>query len=308
VRGSSLLVLAAATGCQLVGGYADFDYGTTSSPEPLEHPCDVLPESKTDAGGLAVMMRVNLHDDSCFWMDRTEVTVEQYARWEDAVPAEGPGGPEWEQAWCRWKTTRSEPGHDTADACRATLLPLDLEPFASRKPMRCVDFCDAEAFCRWADKRLCYDAGVLGVQGPRTGPQEWRLACTNARSTTYPWGDEPASVCNTGQGPDAECIGVTPTCGPFPVGEKAGCKTRSGIVDLLGNVAEWVYSCNYVDPSNPSAPTGCLTLGGGYDEPLQDCNVEKTTMSNDRSPALGFRCCADLTGSEEGTVLEATRR
>lgn len=307
-RGLSLLALTAIAGCQLVGGYAEFDYDTEPATAPPEHACNVLPEFKTDENGLAVMIRVNLRDDACLWMDRTEVTVEQYAHWESAIPAEGPGAPEWEQTWCRWKTGRNEPSRDLTDACRAAILPFDLEPFAPRKPMRCVDFCEAEAFCRWADKRLCYDAGVLGVQGPQSRRLEWRLACTNAQSTAYPWGNEPESVCNTGQGPDEECVGVSPTCGPVPVGEKAGCKTPSGIVDLLGNVAEWVYSCNYVDPANPLEPRGCLTLGGGYDEPLQNCNIERTTMSDVRSPALGFRCCADLTGPEEEAVLDATRR
>lgn len=291
----------ASCGCQLVGDYAEFDYGTP--PEPAEHhPCDVLPSAKDDDRGLAVMARIDIPDQKCFWVDRTEVTVEQYVRWQNDVPADGV---EWEPTWCAWKGDRTDPISAAGDACVAEFFRFDLQPFAPRKPMRCVDFCEAEAFCRWAGKRLCYDSSGVGVQGPRGNPQEWHLTCNNQQSTPYPWGNTAGDFCNTDQSEDG-CLDATVTCGPVPVGQEEECSTPGGVVDLLGNVAEWVFSCNYVDSERPLEPTACLTRGGGYDDPLRACDAELNVPSDDRRPALGFRCCADLT-TEEDLATRATR-
>jgi formylglycine-generating enzyme required for sulfatase activity len=301
VRFPTLFVSIASCGCQLVAGYEEFDY-VRSAPEP-GHACETLPTAKDDDRGLAVMARVDLKDQTCLWMDRTEVTVEQYRGWQDEVPA---NGVEWEPTWCDWKGDRANPVGDPDDACVSELLPLDLQPFAARKPMRCVDFCEAEAFCRWAGKHLCYDAAGLGVQGPRGFPQEWLLACTNQMTTRYPWGTDTKDVCNTGQDAEA-CLGASGTCGPVTVGQKSDCSTPRGVVDLLGNVSEWVFSCNFVDSTRPLEPSPCLTRGGGYDAALQACDIESTIAGDARQPSLGFRCCANLTSAEE-LLVRSTRQ
>ena len=291
-----VFVSLATCGCQLVGDYAEFDYGAPS--EPAEHPCSVLPSAKDDERGLSVMARIDMDDQKCFWVDRTEVTVEQYEIWQDDVPADGIA---WEPTYCNWKGDRADPIGDASDACVAELLPFDLQPFAPRKPMRCVDFCEAEAFCRWANKHVCYDSSGVGIQGPRGFPQEWHLSCNNHQTTRYPWGNTTEDFCNTGQSAD-ECLDATGTCGPVTVGQEAECSTPGGVVDLLGNVAEWVFSCNHVDSERPLEPTACLTRGGGYDDPLRACDAEANVMSDVRDPSLGFRCCADLTTEEELAV------
>lgn len=301
VRIRLFLALIVLGGCQLVGGYEEFDYATPSQEE--RHACDVLPGVKDDALELAVMTRVNMRGDDCFWMDRTEVTVEQYRRFESDVPS---NDVDWVTPWCDWKSERTDPMGDPDDECVAQFFPFDTQPFAPKKPMRCVDFCEAEAFCQWAGKRLCYDTAGTGVQGPRGFPFEWRIACTNGLTTRYPWGNELISDCNTGQS-ESSCIDVTGTCGPVPVGLNDGCSTPSGIADLLGNVAEWIFSCNLVDSTEPAMPVGCLTRGGGYDEPLVACEAEATLLNDVRAPALGFRCCADLTTDEE-VAVSSTRR
>lgn len=288
--------------CQVVGGYDEFYAGTAAPPLP-PHACDALPLAKDDPAGFSVMTRVDVPERSCVWMDRTEVTVEQYQRWQSDVDSDSIA---WEPDWCTWKRTRTDPIGDPEDACAAELLHFDLQPFAPRKPMRCVDFCEAEAFCRFAGKRICYDPGGLGVQGPRGFPQEWQLACTNGLTTRYPWGNPEADVCNVGQSA-TECIGASATCGPLAVGQEAECVNERGIVDLTGNVAEWVFSCNFPDSDEPDQPSGCLARGGGYDEPLETCQRELIIANDTRTPSLGFRCCADLTADEELRVKPIPR-
>jgi formylglycine-generating enzyme len=294
----AIALFLALSACQVVGGYADFDY---EAPRPLKpsHPCDPLPLVKDDAAGLTTMVRVDVPGARCVWIDRTEVTVEQYTRFQREVPNDEVT---WEPTWCAWKVSRSDPAATANDTCRAELLDFDVQPFAPKKPIRCVDFCDAEAFCRWGGKHICYDLSGIGATGPRGFPQEWLLACTNGLTTRYPWGNETQVVCNTDQMPD-RCIGQQATCGAYQVDKKPDCKNARGTSDLLGNVAEWVFACNFVDSEDPPGPTGCLVRGGGYDGPLAPCDLEQTLFNDTRTPSLGFRCCADLTPAEEEATL-----
>jgi formylglycine-generating enzyme required for sulfatase activity len=168
--------------------------------------------------------------------------------------------------------------------------------------MRCIDFCDAEAYCRWTDKHLCYDRASLGNQGPSGVPPEWLLGCTNSRATVYPWGNVAADgACNFGQ-TASRCVADSPTCGPHVEGGITTCKNARGVLDQLGNVAEWVFSCTFVDSEHPLQPTRCLTRGGGYDDPPQACSFERTISADSRTPSLGFRCCSDLTAAEQVKV------
>jgi formylglycine-generating enzyme required for sulfatase activity len=88
------------------------------------------------------------------------------------------------------------------------------------------------------------------------------------------------------------------TCGVQRGGEYSQCVTKTGVYDLLGNVDEWLYDCNAA-PADSSSPRGCLTMGGGYDAPVESCRLEHTLRNDTRLPSLGFRCCAALTGPEE---------
>jgi formylglycine-generating enzyme required for sulfatase activity len=126
-------------------------------------------------------------------------------------------------------------------------------------------------------------------------------ACTNGFTSVYPWGNSVGADperCNTEQ-LAASCITSRAVCGVLPAGEKTNCRTPGGVVDMLGNVAEWAFSCNLLDADQTMSPTGCMVLGGGYDTGLISCNVERTLPNDTRSPSLGFRCCADLTLAEE---------
>jgi formylglycine-generating enzyme len=295
----SIAFFVALSACQEVAGYSDFEYGAPP-PKPT-HSCDPLAHVKEDDAGLTTMVRVDLPGARCVWIDRTEVTVEQYARFQREVPNDEIV---WEPAWCTWKIARSDPAGTAGDICRAQLLDFDLQPFAPQKPIRCVDFCDAEAFCSWSGKHLCYDTTGIGTTGPRGFPQEWLLACTNGLTTRYPWGNETQAVCNTNQRPDS-CIGQQATCGAYQVDKKLDCENARGATDLLGNVAEWVFACNFIDPDDAPGPTGCLARGGGYDEPLASCDLDRTLLNDTRTPSLGFRCCADLTPAEEAMLLSA---
>lgn len=276
--------------CQVIGGYEEFEAARNAIPG-----CSALPTSKSDERGLALMARIDMQGGSCVWMDVTEVTVGQFNEWLDDPDVEPI---KWDTAWCSWKRTREDPATSPAAAsCRAAIDPRESQPFSIEKPIRCVDWCEAEAFCEWASKRLCNDFGHSGTQAKGV-PHEWREACSNAQTTAFPWGDSPyGAKCNTDQTTNA-CLVEAAVCGAFAVESWPECSSRAGVHDLLGNVAEWVYSCNLQAQSDANEPTSCLALGGAYDEPRKDCFDDASYSNDTRSPEVGFRCCDKLTALE----------
>lgn len=301
VRALTSSLLAAQLGaCQWLGGFDEF----SGASEANASACAALMPVKEDDAGLGLMSRVDIPNSECFWIDQEEVSVANYQRWQSAVAADAVS---WDPTWCAWKRERSDPISDRDDACAKQILSFDLQPFAPNKPMRCVDFCEAEAFCRWAGKHLCHASDAFGVQGPRDAVREWFLACSNTLTTAYPWGNERDDLrCNTGQTSE-NCITLRPTCGVLPSGEKSQCTSSTGVVDLLGNVAEWVYSCNLITPEQANAPSGCGVRGGGYDASLESCNDESTLQNDSRLPSLGFRCCSDLSPAEKLRIANVNR-
>ncbi|MEZ4227477.1 MAG: SUMF1/EgtB/PvdO family nonheme iron enzyme [Polyangiaceae bacterium] len=156
-------------------------------------------------------------------------------------------------------------------------------------PAGCADWCDAWAFCSWAGKRLC---GKLGggplTKDEITQPQvsEWAHACTQGGSSLYPWGDSPANNCNFGPCSGGYCthlVGSHPQCtGTAP--------PFDGVFDLLGNVYEFVESCDL----NP-ATLGCYAVGSSYYDGQKACSegVWKATALAQGYDDFGIRCCAD---------------
>ena len=157
-------------------------------------------------------------------------------------------------------------------------------PLPPHRPAIHVCWHEAEAFCRWAGRRLPTEA-------------EWELAASTPQKRAFPWGDAPPDAWRANL--DA-AAGWTVDVAALPEGDSAyGCR------QLIGNVWEWTasdfqpYPGFVVDPykeySAPwfSSPHKVLRGGCWATRARLLRNTWRNFYPPDRRDVLaGFRTCA----------------
>ena len=220
-----------------------------------------------------------------FLIDEREVTNADYLTCvtTDGAPCAPPGPCDGQAVW--------NPSGES--------FPAGLE----EHPVRCVSWAAAYTYCHWLGKRLCTEA-------------EWERACVGGAHRTFPWGDdwpqtpETHANCQTGSCHD-DYAGDTAPAGTFT----EGATPETAIVDLAGNVSEWVFDCFTADYEtlSPDTPTGAcpdqgpnaantelrVHRGGSYDslKGFLRCSARSQAFENPTSAVyprtVGFRCCRD---------------
>jgi len=195
-----------------------------------------------------------------FCMDVTEVTVEAYARCVSAGSCTKPDTDE----FCNWGQSGK-----------------------GNHPVNCVDWYQAEAYCKWVGKRLPTE-------------QEWEYGARGgSRQLEYPWGSEAPGrrACWSGEGND---LGKGNPHGTCPVGSHPSGDSPFGLHDMAGNVGEWVQDCDRPYPSSasnncagPSSGSPRVNRGGGWisGDPSNLRGSNRDSITPDRRfNFLGFRC------------------
>ncbi len=204
-----------------------------------------------------------------FWIDRSEVTNDQYRQ---CVAAGACGPPE-------------ESGSYTRDTYYGDSAYDDY-------PVIYVTWHQAVAYCEWAGARLPTEA-------------EWEYAACGPDAERFPWGDEPdrtrlnycdtnCLLANADQTFDDGYADTAPV-GTYPTGT-GWCAA----LDMIGNAWEWVadwFSYYYpsgrqVNPTGP--PTGVFRVirGGSWDTHLDHarCTYRNWFDPTSTHDSIGFRC------------------
>jgi formylglycine-generating enzyme required for sulfatase activity len=173
-----------------------------------------------------------------FYMDRFEVINERYSRFVSA--------------------TKREPS-------RFIRYPQLNHP---KQPVVGIGWQNAEAYCRWSDKRLPTE-------------EEWEKAARGTDGRTWPWGNEDDPKRFNGRA--AEYFA------PVPVGSYAAGDSTYGAADMAGNVWEMTSSAWKGDAK--------AIRGGSFLNRLSEVRVTvRWAASDDARGAnwLGFRCAREV--------------
>lgn len=240
---------------------------------------------KDRAAGPQEFPQRRVHLDA-FWIDRYEISNVDYLLFVLGT------GAEWPQFW------RENPFSEKI----------------AQHPVINVSWHEADAYCRWAGKRLPTEA-------------EWEKAARGEHGSIFPWGDEPAGWIKSNIAHPGSKRGFKyPPLANVSRYDKG--VSPYGVYQLAGNVSEWV--ADWFDPqyyrrgidANPQGPeTGELKVfrGGSWNE---DPEVARSAGRNaglpDRKSYLtGFRCAKSVIDnqfsdahsrtSEESSILKARR-
>jgi len=223
-------------------------------PPPLPRDMVLIPESdavigsephKTPFANETPRQKVHLQ---AFYIDKYEVTNEDYKRFCDA-------------------TGRIHPGY---------FVKGNYPEGSARRPVVMISWVDADAYARWAGKRLPSEL-------------EWEAAAAGVSARTWPWGDvwDPAAA-NTRES------GAT---GTADVGSHSADISAFGVYDLGGNVSEWTADWYQPYPGNTRKEKEYgqqfKALRGGSFQVSKEfarCQFRARLPDGFRSMDLGFRC------------------
>jgi formylglycine-generating enzyme required for sulfatase activity len=134
-------------------------------------------------------------------------------------------------------------------------------------PVTGVSWYDAQAYCAWEGARLPAEA-------------EWERAAAGLEGRKYPWGNDPQ---NEKRANFAFNVGSPTPVGLYPAGA-----TPEGIVDMTGNVWEWIED-EYQHSSDRVLRGGSFTYSSWNRRFLtRDCSAP-----GNRDNWTGFRCARD---------------
>jgi formylglycine-generating enzyme required for sulfatase activity len=238
-----------------------------------------------------------------FYLDKHEVTVGRFRAFVTAgmgtqvsPPAANAGahpfiaGSGWDSTWNAKLAANTAGLRANLNTCSLMQTWSDTVGSNEDRPVNCISWFEAFAFCAWDGGRMPTEA-------------EWNYAAAGgAEQRVYPWSKPPASTTIDYSMASYECMGDGVSgCSVndfIMVGTKPAGNGRWGHADMAGNVIEWVldwYSDTYPIPCNDCAQLaigpGRVFRGGHYNNgPGIDTTNRQNWPPQNHSEAGGTRC------------------
>jgi formylglycine-generating enzyme required for sulfatase activity/predicted Ser/Thr protein kinase len=225
-----------------------------------------------------------------YWIDQTEVTNKMFTKFIEETgyqTAAEKGG--WGNAFTGGKWERVE----KAD-WRHPFGPQSSIAGLEQHPVVQVSWDDAVAYCQWASRRLPTEA-------------EWEKATRGMDNRVFPWGNEipNGNLLNFADDNLQVAWAVTTVDDGYrysaPVGSYPEGTSPFGVLDMAGNVSEWVndrYSKDYyqvspdINPLGPGSGNFYVLRGGAWD--VIEMQVRASSRDGfapfSRFNTAGFRC------------------
>lgn len=203
-----------------------------------------------------------------YWIDSTEVTNAMFAAFLNVIGNQLMGGTSWLDA------------HDPFVQVFEKDYQWQVQMGKQNFPIVGVSWYGAQAYCKWAGRRLPTEA-------------EWEYGAKSTDGRRFPWGNEDL-YCDHSQFDG--CGKNTVAVGSLLLGV-----SPFGIYDMAGNVAEWVndrYAEDYYQNSPTLNPTGPnngyyrVIRGGYWGNPYTELRTTHRSWAgaDKRDFGTGFRC------------------
>jgi formylglycine-generating enzyme required for sulfatase activity/CheY-like chemotaxis protein len=221
-----------------------------------------------------------------FWMDRTEITIGQYAEFLEALRADKSKASAYDHPDQPKEKKDHEPqGWDAYLEAARTAGLFNGQPININCPVARVDWWDAYAYAKWRGNRLPTE-------------EEWERAARGTDGRKFPWGNDPrpdaanlgADYDERGRGGRIDGFNFWAAVDKMPLD-----LTPEGVVGLAGNVEEWTGGWaphpDFPDLEVPIARGGSFAMAKPGDTLLSSRTFAQSPK--DSSYTRGFRTVRD---------------
>ncbi|WP_437644737.1 SUMF1/EgtB/PvdO family nonheme iron enzyme [Sorangium sp. So ce362] len=168
---------------------------------------------------------------------------------------------------------------------------------ATGHPINCVDYSQAESYCRFRGRRLPTEA-------------EWEVAARGAAGRAFVWGDDAPTCERACYDRNEACLARGTEVATCASGAHPSDRTPEGVYDLAGNVSEWVSDGLVFPPpggedpqGDPSFPLKVVRGANFLDGPEKLSTTYRTAAAPVTAHAwIGFRCAMDAPAQEDAAA------